>query len=47
MEAALKAGHVLESDKGMQFCARATEDEDANSVNSAALRITGLLPCLT
>ena len=44
MEEALKAGQVLEPDNGMQLCARVTEDDDANSVNSSALRMTGLFP---
>jgi hypothetical protein len=46
MEEALKAGHVLEPDNGMQFCARVTEVDDTNSVNSNALRMIGLFACL-
>jgi hypothetical protein len=44
MEEALKAGHVVEPDSGMQFCARVTEGVDANKANSSVLRMIGLLP---
>ena len=33
MEEALKAGHVLEPDRDMQFCAKVIEVDDASSVN--------------
>jgi hypothetical protein len=33
MEEALKAGHVLEPDRDMQFCAEVTEVDNASSVN--------------
>ena len=42
-EEALKAGQVVEPDSDTQFCARVGWVDDANSVNSSAIRMTGLL----
>ena len=39
IEEALKAGHVLEPESGMQVCARVGEVDDANSVHSSVLHI--------
>ena len=44
MEEALKAGHVLEPESGMQVCARVAEVDDANSVHSSVLPIMDRCP---
>jgi len=46
MEEALKAGHVLEPDRDMQFCAKVTEVDDASSVNRSDFCIVDLFMCL-
>jgi hypothetical protein len=46
MEEALKAGHVLEPDRDMHFCAKVTEVDDANSVNRSDFCIVDLFVCL-
>ena len=46
MEEALKAGHVLEPDRDMQFCAKVTEVDDASSVNRKDFCIVDLFVCL-
>ena len=46
MEEALKAGHVLEPDRDMQFCAKVTEVDDASSVNRSDLCIVDLCLCV-
>jgi hypothetical protein len=46
MEEALKAGHVLEPDRDMQFCAKVTEVDDVSSVNRSDFRIVDLFVCL-
>jgi len=42
MEEALKAGHVLEPDRDMQFCAEVTEEDNASSVNRSDFCIVDL-----
>ena len=42
IEEALKAGHVLEPDRDMQFCAKVTEVDDASSVNRSDFCIVDL-----
>jgi hypothetical protein len=42
MEEALKAGHVLEPDRDMQFCAEVTEVDNASSVNRSDFCIVDL-----
>jgi hypothetical protein len=42
MEEALKAGHVLEPDRDIQFCAEATEVDNASSVNRSDFCIVDL-----
>lgn len=42
MEEALKAGHVLEPDRDMQFCAKVTEVDDVSSVNRSDFCIVDL-----
>jgi hypothetical protein len=46
MEEALKAGHVVEPDRDMQFCATVTEVDDASSVNRNDLCIVDQFACL-
>ena len=43
MEEALKAGHVLEPDRDMQFCAEVTEVDSASSVNRSDFCIVDLI----
>jgi hypothetical protein len=46
MEEALKAGHVLEPDRDMQFCAKVTEVDDASSVNRSDFCIVDQFVCV-
>ena len=46
MEEALKAGHVLEPDRDMQFCAEVIEVDNASSVNRSDFCIVDLFVCI-
>jgi hypothetical protein len=46
-DAVLKAGHVVESERDMQFCAKLTDSEEVSSASSNVLLIAAVLSILS